>query len=607
MLLAAVCICGRAAAQADDASAEPSGDRGWLIELWFTPVERAQIAIWIEHGDGEFLATVGLTEAVALRGIGNRPGASQMNSGFRWPYGRREGVLPVWAHRRLSAPGAQPFRQVIFQDRASEGHASRSSNDHTRDDYFCLSFDNSRSKKDALDAVSCASVFTSDKGRFMTEEDVAAGYAEPYEDPETGEGRMRPLSLDALYPPRRDVEPCFAASCYDHPDLAMYAEHALGVMPELDAITMATPRGPQNVLFPMPADAAHGEYRACVEINVEGDHNDAFSEAKYPTPMTPGFIPTTKYGDVLAWDSWAQGFGYAYRGQPSVVYCVDFELGGEREQLRGTSVPTGSSGHWDTTLDSYGEMSGVEAMDDDPALHPGSGVDRLRKQPDGDRLTVLVRPPVSCATDMPPTAVGELEAGIYPQQKHAHDYATLSFLASDDDHGIHRYEVRFSTAPITDEASFMRGTPAKSASVVADELIVPTDIAAGERIDVDIGGLVPETHYYVGVRAVDICAAPGPIAVAEVTTEARVFTTVTPCFVATAAYGTPLAEEVGALRRLRDRYLMSNAPGRALVHAYYQVGAEVAEMIAKRPQWRAAAREMLTPLVRLAKWLGDAG
>ena len=59
---------------------------------------------------GTFMSTVGLTQAVSVRGIGNRPGAIQMNSGYRWPYGRREGVLPIWAHRRAAAPGAGSSR-----------------------------------------------------------------------------------------------------------------------------------------------------------------------------------------------------------------------------------------------------------------------------------------------------------------------------------------------------------------------------------------------------------------------------------------------------------------------------------------------------------------
>src|SRR5215471_1381534 len=100
------------------------------IVMNFTPTERAQIAIWIESADGKFLSTVGLTQAVSVRGLGNRPGATQMNSGYHWPYGRREGVLPIWAHRRAAAPGATGFPRIIYQDRR-EGYASQTCADST--------------------------------------------------------------------------------------------------------------------------------------------------------------------------------------------------------------------------------------------------------------------------------------------------------------------------------------------------------------------------------------------------------------------------------------------------------------------------------------------
>ena len=128
--LVVVMALGTTAARAADERA---------IVLDFTPTERAQIAIWIESADGTFLNTVGLTQAVSVRGIGNRPGAAQMNSGFHWPYGRREGVLPIWAHRRASAPGAMQFPRIIFQHRP-EGYASRTCEDSTHDAYYCLSF-----------------------------------------------------------------------------------------------------------------------------------------------------------------------------------------------------------------------------------------------------------------------------------------------------------------------------------------------------------------------------------------------------------------------------------------------------------------------------------
>ena len=189
------------------------------VEFRFTPTARAQIALWIEKPDGTFMGTVRLTQAVSVRGIGNRPGASQMNSGFRWPYGRRLGALPVWAHRRAAAPGAAQFRPVIFQHRTSEGCASNAGcggADSSLESYFCLSFKPETTRQDALDAVSCASVFSSDKGRYLTEDDLANGYAEPIETADVG--TMRPLESTSLYPPRRDGAGCGqAAACIDHP------------------------------------------------------------------------------------------------------------------------------------------------------------------------------------------------------------------------------------------------------------------------------------------------------------------------------------------------------------------------------------------------------
>jgi hypothetical protein len=165
--------------------------------------------------------------------------------------------------------------------------------------------------------------------------------------------------------------------------------------------------------------------------------------------------------------------------------------------------------------------------------------------------------------------------------------------------------VRVSTRPIVDEESFIRGgRPAKTATEDAEgavSLMLPTDVASGELIESEIGDLVADTRYYVAVRGVDVLNRTGPISVAEVTTRTRIFATVTPCFVATAAYGTPLAAEVGVLRRFRDRHLLTHAAGRALVDAYYRHGPGVAAWLRGSDTLRAAARWALEPVVALLK------
>jgi hypothetical protein len=285
------------------------------------------------------------------------------------------------------------------------------------------------------------------------------------------------------------------------------------------------------------------------------------------------------------------------------VYCVPFALGGTTVERASTAEPAGTSGSWQVEREDFGVLAPMEGMTDDPDHAPGSGADRLTKMEDGSRLRIELRPPLSCMEDPPPGPIANLKLFEYPEDIHAHQYAELEFEAAADDRGVFRYEVRVSTEPITDDESFMAGAPAKEATIEAAELIVPTDALSGERIAVEMGGLVAETHYYVGVRAIDACAGQGPIAVAEIETPKRTFSTVTPCFIATAAYGSALASEVSALRELRDRYLMPNAIGRLFVRAYYASSPWLAKVIAAHESLRAATRFLLEPLVELARSL----
>ncbi|TET42282.1 MAG: hypothetical protein E3J60_02815, partial [Dehalococcoidia bacterium] len=68
----------------------------------------------------------------------------------------------------------------------------------------------------------------------------------------------------------------------------------------------------------------------------------------------------------------------------------------------------------------------------------------------------------------------------------------------------------------------------------------------------------------------------------------------TGCFIATAAYGTPIAEEIQILREFRDEYLLTNPLGRALVDFYYRVSPPIAEFITEHPS--------LKPIVRVGLW-----
>lgn len=71
----------------------------------------------------------------------------------------------------------------------------------------------------------------------------------------------------------------------------------------------------------------------------------------------------------------------------------------------------------------------------------------------------------------------------------------------------------------------------------------------------------------------------------------------TSCFIATAAYGSYLHDDVVVLRKFRDQYLMTNRIGQVLVDFYYRVSPPAAAFIQNKEPFRWAVRCLLIPIV----------
>lgn len=74
------------------------------------------------------------------------------------------------------------------------------------------------------------------------------------------------------------------------------------------------------------------------------------------------------------------------------------------------------------------------------------------------------------------------------------------------------------------------------------------------------------------------------------------------CFIATAAYGSDMADDVKTLRRFRDETLNAFAAGRGFVRLYYRYSPPLADYIRGRDGVRAAVRVGLKPLVLAVRY-----
>jgi hypothetical protein len=78
------------------------------------------------------------------------------------------------------------------------------------------------------------------------------------------------------------------------------------------------------------------------------------------------------------------------------------------------------------------------------------------------------------------------------------------------------------------------------------------------------------------------------------------------CFIATAAYGTPTAEQIDVLREFRDVVLLKNTVGSQFVALYYRLSPPIADFIARSDPLRTLVRELLVnPIVWIVEATGD--
>lgn len=504
-----------------------------------------QVVAWIEKPSGEYVQTIYITQQTGRYGIGNRPGRFDFNSGPHWPYGRRITVFPVWSNRH-----GVVFKRVDYQN-TDDNNLSHPFNESSREIHYCRPLQKTEAQ---WDANSCASSIYTDKGVFN--KDSTSGY-----------------------PPRADVVP---VAGMDSPSVATYR-----ALNQFDAVSQATPLlgTAAQISWPIPFDLPMGDYVLFMEVSLEQDFNDTYNAARYPSPKALE-IPWSEYG-------------VPYRGQPSVIYKVPFKIS-DTETVATTDTYVG---YGDPGVDPGPDGKTPPYYVPDGRLRPpdatittgvpNTGASRLlmtSRNGETFRVRVDARPEPDYIAPGEPGAIVVTDATSRD--------AALSFVAPGDDGAlgtVKGYEVRYrvGNAPIT-EANF------DSANDIKFEVVIAPGGAEQQLLVKD---LLPETDYTVAVRAFDDCHNTSAITSATFTTAARKIGEVDACFIATAAYGSLLANDVEMLRRFRDNLLRHSVLGELAVETYYTFGPPVAGIVGESDLLRSTARDALTPIVSWVRGL----
>jgi hypothetical protein len=554
-----------------------------------------QIAVWIETAEGQYVDTVMVTNLTSQLGIGNRPGHVTLPSGPKFPYGRRPMVLPVWAHKRNKL-----YASVVMQDGLEKEywlgfHEAVSS----PDPYYCRPM---TLQEIDVDAVSCPTQrFNSVKGRFFNPSTdavaphvTASGAPKPYVPPAT-----------SYYPPRNDLRTFVEQDC-DRERGAMCPTSArqYETLNDLDNVAAATPAygAPFTRNWRVPDTLADGNYAVLVEVSKEFDRNGSHSYPAAEDPMLREWGITTNFG------------------QPSVVFRVPFKLDRRQADQQATEQIAGY-GDWD------GRTGTLHPPDSTISDGPGSGVGRLLNIPQPaagggqiqGRVHVVTEvtggampepPPDAGVTDGPDgdggvDAPAPVDAPVNPACPDRLAASVAIALANVDAEAaqvtfteptgaawerVESYEIRRWNGTEQTAEAFAGGLP----------LPEMAKTSPGATLSVPLSNLKSENQYTVGVRARGECLEPQP-AFASFTTRLREFTQLSGCFIATAAYGSPLASDVQTLRRIRDGVRARSPLAAAAADVYARSSPPLADALRTSEAARAVARSLLAPIVTLVK------
>jgi hypothetical protein len=125
-------------------------------------------------------------------------------------------------------------------------------------------------------------------------------------------------------------------------------------------------------------------------------------------------------------------------------------------------------------------------------------------------------------------------------------------------------------------------------------------IDVGNATSCAISGLQAGANYYLAVTAYDESRNESGFSneiVYAASESSTASSSGSRCFIATAAFGSPMAPEVALLRAFRDSWLLTNSPGRIFVEFYYWISPPIADFISRDESLKRITRMALMPMI----------
>jgi hypothetical protein len=507
------------------------------IQVRLAPIPNLQIAVWLEDASHTVIDTIYVTRSTGALGLANRPGHPRFRGDYRFPYGRREMVLPVWAYARQKlyplvemggAPGLDDDNTIGYHFPVSSPES-----------FYCSP--SGGIQRMGVDTISCASPFYGSKGAYVM-------------------GKM------SHYPPRADLT---SFTDHDSPDAHNFASDN-----DTAIVSGATPPGNAEIspslLWMAPGGLPDGNYFVRVEASQEADFNAGW-------PKCDSSDPNCAHPTFLDEHTELQSYGHDLFGQPSLVWTVPITIDGTARVALADAIE--GYGSWDGSSGALTPQDGTISTTVD-----GSGQRRLIAQNDADGTWRVKVNTSGCGNGLCVAPAAPTQLVLVPSDTSI----AVTFDAPAGTVRPERYEVRYRAGGGLTNDNFSTATPGD---------LPPEPGGAGVPQTYTVSGLKPDTMIAIGIRAVAACGASSPIVFGSAVTTPAQFTTLHGCFVATAAYGSAMEGEVETLRAFRDRRMLTNPIGKLGVAVYYAFSPSLARAIARDERVRGWVREVLWPIV----------